>query len=394
MKRIKPSPSSMAAQKARELQAEGRDIVSLTTGEPDFDTPEHIIEAAYQAMKRGETRYTGTGGTAEVKAAIAAKFERENGLIYKPSEIMVSSGGKQVIFNAIMATAQQGDEVLIPAPHWVSYPDIALLAGATPISLPCTQESGFKLTPDQLEKAITPRTRWLILNSPCNPSGAVYSADELAALCEVLLRHPQVMVLTDDMYEHIVFDGRKAATPATVCPELKDRTLTMNGVSKAYAMTGWRIGYCGAPAWLISEMVKLQSQSTSNPCSISQAATVAALNGPQDFLAERTASFQRRRDLVVAGLNRIDGIECAVPEGAFYVYPSCAGLIGRRTPDGKTLETDRDVGLYFLEAAGVAIVHGEAFGLSPYFRISFATSDAALEESCQRLRRACDALVR
>ena len=382
----------MAAQRARELKEAGHDIISLTTGEPDADTPAHIIDAALAAMRHGETRYTATGGTTALKQAIADKFRRENALDYAPSEVMASTGGKQVIFNALMSTIDAGDEVVIPTPCWVSYPDMVLLAEGTPRLVPCGAETGFKITPEALEAALTPRTRWLMLNSPSNPSGAVYSAEELRALGEVLARHQRVLVLTDDMYEHIVFDGVKPATIAAVCPELKDRTLTVNGVSKAYAMTGWRLGFCGGPAELIREMVKIQSQSTSNPSSVSQAAAVAALNGPKHFLAEQAKRFQGRRDELVARLNDIDGIECATPAGAFYVFPSCKGLIGRRTPQGARLSSDREFSLYLLEAEGVATVHGEAFGLSPHFRISFASSDENLREACVRIRRACAAL--
>lgn len=392
MRRINPSPSSMAAQRARELKEAGHDIISLTTGEPDADTPAHIIDAALAAMRRGDTRYTATGGTTALKQAIVDKFRRENGLDYAPSEIMASTGGKQVIFNALMSTIDAGDEVVIPTPCWVSYPDMVLLAEGTPRMVPCGPATGFKITPEALEAALTPRTRWVMLNSPSNPSGAIYSAEELKALGEVLMRHERALVLTDDMYEHIVFDGRKTATIAAVCPELKERTLTVNGVSKAYAMTGWRLGFCGGPAGLITEMVKIQSQSTSNPSSVSQAAAVAALNGPKDFLAFQAQRFQRRRDDLVARLNEIDGIECEMPEGAFYVFPSCKAMIGRKTPQGGRLASDRELSLYLLEAEGVATVHGEAFGLSPHFRISFASSDEALREACVRIRRACAAL--
>jgi aspartate aminotransferase len=394
VRRIKPSPSSAAAQRARDMKSQGRDIISLTTGEPDFDTPDHVIEAACAAMQEGQTRYTGIGGTADLKAAICTKFAHENGLEYAPEEVMASTGGKQVIFNALMATVNHGDEVIIPVPSWVSYPDMVLVAGGRPVTVPCGMQSGFKLSPDSLEAAITDRTRWLILNSPSNPSGALYSAAELRALGEVLARHPNVLVMTDDMYEHILFDGRSFVTIAQVCSDLKNRTLTVNGVSKAYAMTGWRIGFCGGPAALLKEMVKLQSQSTSNPCSISQAAAVAALLGPKEFFAERAVRFQRRRDTVVAMLNAIDGIRCAVPQGAFYVYPSCVGLLGRCTPTGKVLENDGDVADYFLESVGVATVHGAAFGYSPHFRISIAASDDTLKDACARLQRACQALRR
>ena len=392
VQRIKPSPSSMAAQRARELKAEGRDIVSLTTGEPDFDTPGHVLDAAAEAMRRGETRYTNVGGAAALKSAIVDKFSRENGLDYSPDEVMASTGGKQVLFNALMATVDAGDEVVIPAPYWVSYPDMVLLAGGKPVPVPAGQEDGFKISAEALEAALTPRTRWLILNSPSNPTGALYSADELAALADVLERFPDVWVMTDDMYEHILFDGRRYATIAAVRPALKARTLTVNGVSKAYAMTGWRIGFCGGPAGLVKAMSKLQSQSTSNPSSISQAAAVAALNGPKDFLAKSAAAFERRRDLVVPRLDAIDGLSCASPDGAFYVYPSCAGLVGRKAPDGRTLDDDAAVSLYLLESVGVATVHGAAFGLSPHFRISFATSEEVLEDGCARIAQACGKL--
>jgi aspartate aminotransferase len=392
LNRIKPSPSSMAGQRARELRAQGRDIVGLTAGEPDFDTPPNVCEAVIRAMNDSKTKYTDVGGTPELKAAIAAKFKRDNGLTYQPSEIIASTGGKQIIFNAFMSTVETGDEVIVPAPYWVSYPDIVLLADGTPVFVACPPENGFKLRPEDLERAITARTRWLVLNAPNNPSGATYTTTELKALADVLLRHPHVWVLTDDIYEHVLYDGRKFATIAQVEPALKDRTLTVNGVSKAYAMTGWRMGYGGAPADLIKAMVKLQSQSTSNPSSISQAATVEALNGPQDFIAERTAIFQQRRDAVVAELNTVPGIRCHVPEGAFYLYPSCADLIGKRTPNGKTLESDNDFVLYLLESQNLAVLQGAAYGVSPFFRISFATSMAQLKEGCDRLRRACEAL--
>ncbi|ANN66731.1 pyridoxal phosphate-dependent aminotransferase [Bordetella bronchialis] len=390
--RIKPSPSSMAGQRARELRASGRDILGLTAGEPDFDTPENVIEAATRAMAQSRTKYTDVGGTPELKAAIADKFLRENGLEYRKEEIIAGTGGKQVIFNALMCTVGKGDEVIVPAPYWVSYPDIALLAGATPVFAMTRVEDGFKLRPQDLERAITPRTRWLILNAPNNPSGATYTAEELRALAEVLERHPHVWVLSDDMYEHILYDGRRFSTLAQVAPELKARTLTVNGVSKAYAMTGWRIGYAGGPAELVKAMTKLQSQSTSNPSSIGQAAAREALAGPQDFIAERTAIFQQRRDFLVDALNRIPGIRCHAPEGAFYALPSCAGLMGRRTPQGKVLASDEDFVMYLLEEVDFAVLQGAAYGVSPYFRLSFAASMAAIEEGCERLRRACERL--
>lgn len=393
LNRIKPSPSSMAGQRARELRAQGRDIVSLTTGEPDFDTPENVVQAVVRAMAASKTKYTDVGGTPELKAAIRQKFSRENGLDYAVNEVIASTGGKQVIFNALMCTVDAGDEVIVPAPYWVSYPDIALLAGATPVFVTCPPEHGFKLQPADLERAITPRTRWLILNAPNNPSGAVYSRQEMKALTGVLLRHPHVWVLADDMYEHILYDGRAFVTPAQVEPELKARTLTVNGVSKAYAMTGWRIGYCGGPAELIKAMTKLQSQSTSNPSSIGQAAAVEALTGPQDIIAERCGIFQQRRDAVVKMIDEIPGLACSVPDGAFYVFPSCAGVLGKKTPAGRILQTDEDFVLYLLEEENLAVLQGSAYGISPYFRISFATSMEVLGEGCARLRRACEKLA-
>ncbi|SDC91650.1 aspartate aminotransferase [Cupriavidus sp. YR651] len=392
LNRIKPSPSSMAGQRARELRAAGRDIIGLTSGEPDFDTPSHICEAATRAMSKSQTKYTDVGGTPELRAAIADKFLRDNQLAYAPGELIVGTGGKQIIFNAFMCTVEAGDEVIVPTPYWVSYPDIVLLAEGTPVFVDCLPANGFKLMPEDLERAITPRTRWLVLNAPNNPSGAAYSHAELKALADVLMRHPHVWVMTDDIYEHILYDGREFATIAQVEPALKDRTLTINGVSKAYAMTGWRIGYGGAPASLVKAMVKLQSQSTSNPSSISQAAALEALTGPQDFIAERTRIFQSRRDAVVTELNRIPGISCHVPEGAFYVFPSCADVIGRTTPSGKRIENDEDFVLYLLEAQNLAVLQGGAYGVSPFFRISFATSMQKLEAGLARLRAACEAL--
>ena len=392
LNRIKPSPSSMAGQRARELRASGRDIVGLTSGEPDFDTPANVCDAVVRAMAASKTKYTDVGGTPELKSAISAKFKRDNGLDYAPGEIIVGTGGKQVIFNALMCTVEAGDEVIVPTPYWVSYPDIVLLADGQPVFVPCPPENGFKLRPQDLERAITPRTRWLVLNAPNNPSGATYTQGELKQLAQVLLRHPQVWVMTDDIYEHVRYDGREFATMAQVEPALKERTLTINGVSKAYAMTGWRIGYGGAPAALVKAMVKLQSQSTSNACSISQAAALEALSGPQGFIAERTAIFQARRDSVVTGLNRIPGIRCHLPEGAFYAFPSCAALLGKKTPDGKVLATDDDFVLYLLEAQNLAVLQGGAYGASPFFRISFATSMAQLQEGCRRIAAACEAL--
>ncbi len=392
LNRIKPSPSSMAGQRARELRAAGRDIVGLTSGEPDFDTPPNVCEAVVRAMAASRTKYTDVGGTPDLKAAIADKFRRDNGLAYRSDEIIVGTGGKQVIFNALMCTLEAGDEVIVPAPYWVSYPDITLLADGRPVVVPCRPEDGFKLRAEDLERAITPRTRWLVLNAPNNPSGATYSPGELKALAQVLLRHPHVWVMTDDIYEHVLYDERRFATIAQVEPALKERTLTINGVSKAYAMTGWRIGYGGGPAPLVKAMVKLQSQSTSNASSIGQAAALEALSGPQDFIAERTRIFQQRRDRLVGELNRIPGVVCHLPEGAFYAYPSCAAFIGRKTPDGRVIENDSDFVLYLLEARNLAVLQGEAYGLSPFFRISFAASMQTLDEGCRRLRLACEAL--
>jgi aspartate aminotransferase len=387
--RIKPSPSSAVTQRARELRAAGRDVISLSVGEPDFPTPAHICQGAIEAINRGQTRYTTVDGTPELKQAIIGKFKRENGLEYKPDQITVGSGAKQVIFNAMMATLAPGDEVVIPAPHWVSYTDITLLAEGVPIVVPCPQTQGFKLRAEQLDAAITSRTKWIILNSPCNPTGAVYSRNELKSLTEVLLRHPQVHVLADDIYEHILFDGRQFFTPAQVEPELYERTLTVNGVSKAYAMPGWRIGYAGGPRALIKAIAKLQGQSTTNPCSISQAAAVVALNGPQGFIPERAAAFQQRRDRVLDLLNQVPGLSCHKPEGAFYLYPDCSGLIGKRRPDGRRLLNDQDFAMYLLDCADVAVVQGSAYNLSPYVRISIATSMELLEQACARIHRAC-----
>ncbi len=390
--RVKPSPTIAVSSKARELKAAGKDVISLGAGEPDFDTPDNIKEAAIKAIRDGKTKYTNVDGIPELKEAICRKFKRENGLDYKPGQVMVSPGGKKVIFNAMMATLNRGDEVIIPVPYWVSYPDIVLLAGGTCVLAEAGIETKFKLSPETLEACITPKTKWLIFNHPSNPTGAAYTRAELKALTDVLMRHPHVWVLTDDMYEHLVYDGFRFTSPAQVEPGLYERTLTMNGVSKAYAMTGWRIGYCAGPESLIKAMTKLQSQTTSNPTSISQWASVEALNGPQDFLPERAQSFKERRDLVVSMLNQAKGIECPTPEGAFYVYPSCAGLIGKTTPKGKTLENDEDVVTALLEDEGVAVVHGAAFGLSPYFRISYATSVQELEEACRRIQRFCASL--
>jgi aspartate aminotransferase len=390
--RIKPSPSSMAGQRARELRASGRDIVGLSSGEPDFDTPPNVCEAVVRAMAASKTKYTDVGGTPELKAAICEKFKRDNELDYRSEEIIVGTGGKQIIFNALMCTVEAGDEVIVPTPYWVSYPDIVLLADGKPVLVPCAPENGFKLQAADLERAITPKTRWLILNAPNNPSGATYSHAELKALAEVLLRHSHVWIMTDDIYEHIVYDGRKFSTIAQVEPALKERTLTINGVSKAYAMTGWRIGYGAAPLVLVKAMVKLQSQSTSNASSISQAGALEALSGPQEFIAERTGVFQQRRDILVNELNRIPGINCHLPEGAFYAFPSCAGVMGKTTPDGKVLGKDEDFVLYLLEAQNLAVLQGDAYGVSPFFRISFAASIPKLQEGLRRMRLACEAL--
>ena len=392
LSRIKPSPTIAVTQKARELKAAGRDVISLGAGEPDFDTPDNIKQAAIDAINRGETKYTAVDGIPELKEAIATKFKRDNDLDYAPARISVGTGGKQVLYNALMATLNPGDEVIIPAPYWVSYPDMVLLAGGTPVIVETTIEDGFKLRPEALEQAITEKTKWFLFNSPSNPSGAAYTADELKRLTDVLLRHEHVWVMTDDMYEHLVYDDFQFATPAQVEPRLFERTLTVNGVSKAYAMTGWRIGYAGGPEPLIRAMAKLQSQSTSNPCSIAQWAAVEALNGPQDFIAANNRVFKARRDMVVDMLNQADGINCPKPEGAFYVYPSIAGLIGKTTPDGQTIETDEDFVTALLQAEGVAAVHGAAFGASPNFRVSYATSTEALKVACTRIQRFCAAL--
>ena len=390
--RIKPSPTIAATQKARDLIAAGRDVISLGVGEPDFDTPDNIKMAAIAAIERGETKYTAVEGIPELRKAVAGKFKRENGLDYTPAQTFVAPGGKAIVYNAMMATLNPGDEVIIPAPYWVSYPDIVLLAGGRPVTPETTMADGFKLRAEALERAITPKTKWLILNQPCNPTGGCYTRDELKALSDVLLKHPHVWVLTDDMYEHLVYGGFKFHTIAQAVPGLYERTLTMNGVSKAYAMTGWRIGYCGAPEPLVKAMAKLQSQSASNASSISQWASVEALNGPQDFIPKFQKVFEERRDLVVAMLNQCHGIECPKPEGAFYVYPSVARLIGRTAPSGRTIASDEDFVTELLEAEGVAAVHGAAFGLSPYFRVSYATSNALLEEACRRIQRFCGEL--
>jgi len=390
--RVKPSATLAADAKARELKAQGRDIIGLAAGEPDFDTPENIKEAAIKAIRDGKTKYTNVDGIPELKEAICAKFARENGLTYKPSQINVSPGGKPVIWNAMIATLNAGDEVIVPTPYWVSYWDIVLLAGGTPVALPAAIETGFKIQPGDLERAITPKTKWIILNSPSNPSGAAYTRAELKALAEVLLRHPHVWILTDDMYEHLVFGDFEFTTILQVEPGLYDRTLTMNGVSKAYAMTGWRIGYAGGPEPLIKAMAKVMSQTTSNPSSISQWAAVEALNGPQDLIKPNAKLFQQRRDLVVSMLNQASGLTCPMPEGAFYVYPSCAGLLGKTAPSGKVIDSDAEFAVELLEAEGVAVVFGAAFGLSPHFRISYATSNALLEDACGRIQRFCASL--
>jgi len=390
--RIKHSPSNAATQKVRELRSEGRDIIGLTIGEPDFPTPDNVKRAVAEAMARDDTRYTTVDGTDEMKDAARLKFKRENGLVYAREQITVANGAKQIVFNAMMATLSTGDEVLIPAPYWVSYLDMALVADGTPIAITCSEDNGFKLTPAQLAAAITPRTKWLVLNSPGNPTGATYSRAELAALAEVLLQHPHVWILTDDIYEHLLFDGREFCTIAQVEPRLYERTLTVNGVSKAYSMTGWRIGYAGGPKELMRNMAKLQSQSTSNPCSISQAAAVEALTGPQEYVHLRAREFEERRNVVVPLLNAAPGLRCRMPEGAFYAFPSCAGVLGRKTPAGKLLETEQDFALYLLDN-GVAGIQGEAYGLSPYLRFSIATDLATLQEACARIQRACAALT-
>ena len=387
--RISPSPTLAVTSRVMEMQRAGIDVIGLGAGEPDFDTPEHGQDAGIRAIREGKTRYTNVDGTPELKAAVVAKFARDNALTYATDQITVNVGGKHTLFNAIVATVEAGDEVVIPAPYWVSYPDVVQFAGGTPVIVKAGAEQGYKLSPEVLEAAITPRTKWVILNSPSNPTGAAYSADELRALGDVFARHPHVWVFADDMYEHIVYDDFRFATLAQVCPELYERTLTVNGCSKAYAMTGLRIGFAGGPAWLIKAIAKLQSQSTSNPCSIAQAAAVAALNGPQDFLAERARAFQSRRDLVVSMLNQANGISCPRPEGAFYVYPSFAPLIGKTTPKGQVIVTDEAFVTYLLDEARVAAVQGAAFGLSPAMRISYATSEEKLRLACERIQAAC-----
>ncbi|MCC5962583.1 MAG: pyridoxal phosphate-dependent aminotransferase [Rhodobacteraceae bacterium] len=390
--RVKPSPTIAVTTKAAELKAEGRDVIGLGAGEPDFDTPQNIKEAAKAAIDAGKTKYTAVDGIAELKAAICAKLKRDNGLDYTPAQVTIGTGGKQVLYNALTATLNSGDEVVIPAPYWVSYPDMVLLAGGEPVVAKASAETAYKLTPEALEAAITPKTKWLIFNSPSNPTGAGYTKDELKALTDVLMRHPHVWVMSDDMYEHLVYDDFIFCTPAEVEPALYDRTLTVNGVSKAYAMTGWRIGYAAGPVELIKAMGKIQSQSTSNPCSVSQWAALEALTGPQDYIAENNKVFQRRRDLVVEMLNAADGIDCPVPEGAFYVYPSIKGCIGKTSEAGTVIADDESFATALLEEKGVAVVFGAAFGLSPCFRVSYATSDEALREACGRIQAFCAAL--
>jgi aspartate aminotransferase len=390
--RIKPSPTISIANKALELKAAGRDVIGLAAGEPDFDTPDNIKEAAIAAMRRGATKYTAVDGIPELKDAICRKFKRENGLSYKRSQVSVGTGGKQVLFNALVCTINPGDEVVIPAPYWVSYPDIVQFAGGTPVPVPTRMEDGFKMTAEALARAITPKTKWLIFNSPCNPSGAAYTRQEIKALTDVLVAHPHVWVLTDDMYEHLTYDDFTYTTPAQVEPKLYERTLTLNGVSKAYCMTGWRIGYAAGPELLINAMRALQSQSTTNPNTIAQWAAVEALDGPQDFIPRNNAVFKDRRDLVVSMLNQANGIHCPKPDGAFYVYPSCAGTIGKNAPSGKRIANDEDFATALLDAEGVAVVHGAAFGASPNFRISYALATDELEEAARRIQRFCGSL--
>ncbi len=390
---MKPSPTVSIAQKARDLKEAGRDILSLSVGEPDFNTPDHVIEAAKKALDDGMTRYTAVNGIPELLDAIIAKFKRDNELDYSRDEIHVSCGGKPVIFNALMASIDPGDEVIIPAPYWVSYPDIVEIFDGVPVVIDCPADADFKLTAEQLESAITPKTKWLILNSPSNPTGRCYTRADLEALGRVLVKHPQVWVLTDDIYEHLVYDDFEFFTIAQVVPELKDRTLTMNGMSKAFCMTGWRVGFAGGPVELIKAMTNIQSQNITHTAAISQAASVAALNGPMDFLAENNRVFQERRDLAVGMLNQAAGLSCDTPEGAFYVYPSCKGLLGKKTPNGKVIENDEDFVIELLEAEGVAAVHGAAFGLSPHFRISYAVATDELEDACTRIQRFCGSLT-
>ena len=392
LKRIKPSMTVGINVKANALRAEGKDVLVLAAGEPDFDTPLNIRKAAVIALEEGQTRYVPGKGTPALQKAIQSKFLKDNNLNYDLDEIIVGVGGKHIIYNAMMATINPEDEVIIPAPFWVSYPDIVLLAEGKPVIVPCPEDQNFKLTADQLEKSITDKTKWLMLNSPSNPTGSLYSKQELQKLADVLLKYPQVLILSDDIYEKVIYDDLEFSTIASVEPKLKDRCLTLNGVSKSYCMTGWRLGYCGAPKEIIAAMNKIQSQSTTSTSSISMAASVEALNGTQDFIAEHNQAFVRRRDLVVNLLNKIDGLSCLTPQGAFYVYPSCAGVIGRVTPDGQKISNDEDFMSYLLESEGIAGVHGAAFGLSPYFRLSYATSDEILKDACARIKRACEQL--
>lgn len=392
LQRIKPSPTLAATQMARDLKAQGRDVISLGAGEPDFDTPDFVKEAAIKAIRDGKTKYTNVDGIPELKEAIVAKFKRDNDLDYEIGQINVAPGGKAVLYNAFVATLNPGDEVIIPAPYWVSYPDMALLAGGQPVIVPTTQARNFKLTPEDLERAITPKTKWFVFNSPSNPTGAAYTREEVKALTDVLMRHPHVWIMSDDMYEHIVYDDFDFTTPAQIEPGLYDRTLTINGVSKAYAMTGWRLGYAGGPQPLIKAMAKVMSQSTSNPCSITQYASVAALNGDQSFLIERNNAFKERRNLVVDMLNEAEGLSCAKPEGAFYVYPSCAGTISKTTPDGAKIASDEDFTTELIKAEGVSAVFGAAFGLAPFFRVSYAASIDDMREACTRIQRFCASL--
>ncbi|HEX4409602.1 MAG TPA: pyridoxal phosphate-dependent aminotransferase [Xanthobacteraceae bacterium] len=388
--RIKPSATIAVTDKARALKAAGRDVIGLGAGEPDFDTPDNIKEAAIRAIREGKSaKYTAVDGIAELKAAVSRKFKRENALDYKPSQIIIGTGGKQVLYNALIATINPGDEVIIPAPYWVSYPDMVLLAGGTPVEVVTSMDNGFKMKPEQLEAAITPKTKWIIFNSPSNPTGAAYTRDELKAVTDVLLRHPQVHVMSDDMYEHLVYDDFKFYSPAQIEPRLYERTLTVNGCSKAYCMTGWRIGYAGGPEVLVKTMAMIQSQSTSNPTAVAQWAAVEALDGPQDFIPKHNKIFKERRDLCVSMLNQANGLQCPKPEGAFYVYPSCAGTMGKKAPSGNTLKTDEDFVTELLEAEGVAVVQGTPFGVGPAFRISYATATSALEEACTRIQRFC-----
>lgn len=389
---VKPSPTLTVTTKAKELKAQGVDVVDLGVGEPDFPTPKHICDAAKAALDRGETKYVPVAGTLAFRQAICGKLKRENNLDYTPDEITVNCGGKGTLYNLFIATVDEGDEVIIPAPYWVSYPDMVRLAGGTPVFVTGYEENGFKITPDDLEKAITPKTKWFVLNSPSNPSGAAYSREELRALADVLARHENVWIVSDEIYEHIVYDGFKSYSIAAVAPELKNRTLTVNGLSKSFSMTGWRVGYAAGPVEVIKAMNKVQSQSTSHAVSFCQSAGVVALNSPMDFLAERNATFKARRDMVAAKLNAVKGMSCRTPEGAFYLYPSVAGCIGKKTPDGKVIENDTDFASALLEAEGVAVVPGVAFGLSPYFRLSYATSTEALEKACERIKRFCESL--